>query len=368
MGDNKIDVKSILDFLIASAVIHIHDQHAEDAATIDESFGGFLVSEIVAGLQKPPDRGARTKSLMVFLDTPVVLPYLGFSSRSRCELVEQLLGDVRQMGISLAVFDHTVAEMHRVIKASLDASHAYEAIGDVSIRILQDPDARTRARMYVSNPRDQLKKVGINIVDFEQKFADTYKFFSREHENDLLTRIRPWREIKAREADVSSLANVYRLIRRHSPASSILSARAVFVSSNSALVHDGLRYFRETGLVSPHQAPLFLTDRQLAGLAWVAVGGRAAELPRKRLISNCMAAVAPRPDVLIRMRALLAETDPERMKDFEALVTDERCSHHLMDLTFGSPDLLTAENCLERFEQIKRKTASDVEQEKERPL
>jgi flagellar motility protein MotE (MotC chaperone) len=140
----------------------------------------------------------------------------------------------------------------------------------------------------------------------------------------------------------------------------------VFVSSNSALVFDGLKYFREIELLSPHQAPFFLTDRQLAGLAWIAVGGRAAELPRKQLISNCMAAVAPRPDVLVKMRALLADADRERMRDFEALITDERCAHHLMDLTFGRPDLLTPDNCLERFEQIKRKTATDVEHEKER--
>jgi hypothetical protein len=209
LDEKELKIQSILDFLIASAVIHIHEQQAEDAATIEEIFAGFLVSEIVAGLQKPPDRGARTKYLTVYLDTPVVLPYLGFSSPSRCELVTQLLADVQQMGSTLAVFDHTVAELHRVIKASLETSHVLEAMGDISVRILQDQNARTRARMYVSNPRDQLRKVGLTIVDFEQKFADTYKFCSREHENDLLNRIRPWREIKAREADVSSLANVF---------------------------------------------------------------------------------------------------------------------------------------------------------------
>jgi hypothetical protein len=108
--------------------------------------------------------------------------------------------------------------------------------------------------------------------------------------------IRPGRNVDPRVVDARSLANTIRLISAEPSKASVLASSAVFVTTNVDLVERGIKYFREAQSLHEQQAPPFLTDRQLAGLLWLAVGGAGNEVPRRKLLAACTAAMTPQRD------------------------------------------------------------------------
>jgi hypothetical protein len=364
--EKQLDVELLLDFVVASQILTLRDSNPSIFDTIVDIAAGLLASEVIAGFRDPPTKGSQAKALTIFLDTPLVLRLLDLSLEQEYELVRDLTDDVRRMGASIAVFDHTVEETRNVISAALHVPNQISAVGNVARRVLRDANARTRARAALQNIDKRLREEGVNTVYFDRVHGDKYKYFPKNLEEDLITYIRPERKVQPREMDAKSLANTFRIIAAERPVHSVVAARAAFVSSNIGLVIAGLKYFNGFNHLSDGQAPPFLSDEQLAGLVWVAMGGAADVIPKERVIAACMAAIAPRRDVITKMVRLLRNLDKEAADEYEVLVTEERCLHYLMDQSLGSPVLITADNALETLSRIRQGVAADVAEAKER--
>jgi hypothetical protein len=87
-------------------------------------------------------------------------------------------------------------------------------------------------------------------------------------------------------------------------------------------------------------------------LLWALYGGKARELAPKLLLANCAAALEPRSDLVAKMHRFISELNPERVEYFTALMTTERASQHLMELTLGDSDFLTRENAPAVLERL----------------
>jgi hypothetical protein len=85
------------------------------------------------------------------------------------------------------------------------------------------------------------------------------------------------------------------------------------------------------------------------------------ELAPKLLLANCAAALEPRSDMVAKMHRFISELDPERVEYFTALMTTERASQHLMELTLGDSDFLTRDNAPAVLERL---AATLIEREK----
>ena len=131
---------------------------------------------------------------------------------------------------------------------------------------------------------------------------------------DLTAEIRPFREIYSREVDAKSVAGVSRKILGRTRVSNVFSLPALFLTKNAALANRALRFIRADYGYSDDAAPPFLTDRQMAGLVWLAPGGGAGDITTTQLLANCTLAIAPRRDVLSRVYGFLAEVDEESAK------------------------------------------------------
>ena len=121
-------------------------------------------------------------------------------------------------------------------------------------------------------------------------------------------------------------------------------AQILFVTRNGRLARLSRQFLLRSGLMSREYLPPCITDRYLAGLLWITQGGGGSHLSRERLISNCTAAISPRRDVVTKVHRFLENLSQVRADRFDALMTNERAEHFLMDRTIGDVTLIKDSN------------------------
>lgn len=128
-------------------------------------------------------------------------------------------------------------------------------------------------------------------------------------------------------------------------------------------------FTRQKNLRDDGDVPPAITDRYLAGMLFVLFGGKATELTHHRLLANCAAALEPRTDVITKIHTFLSQLDETKAQHFRALMTDDRASQHMMQLTLGDAVLVSSTDDAEQiFEQIENKLGEKYEREYEGKL
>jgi hypothetical protein len=95
----------------------------------------------------------------------------------------------------------------------------------------------------------------------------------------------------------------------------------------------------------------------MAAYLWLALGGKASDLPRKQLIVNCARMINPKKDLLDSINEILEKTDPDKSTAFHAIMSQPRSCQLAMDLTLGDSSILTEDNIEEIFERIREDVA-----------
>ena len=171
----------------------------------------------------------------------------------------------------------------------------------------------------------------------------------------------------ARRHDARVVADVLR-IRERERVRTIGNAKIVFVTPNGRLARRSRKYLTNHSLIADDYFPPCISDRQLAGLLWISIGGGGDTLPRLRLIANCTAAIMPRRDLISRMHRFFADLNPAMEKRFEALMTNERAEHFLMDRTLSDLAVITQDNFEEIYRDIEEAAAERVSERKDREI
>lgn len=365
--DEQIDlIETQFDVLCAAFALKLHQSDQDKFALLSEMTGGALISEVVLGLRVPPKSGQSAQGLMVFVDAPLALAALNLADEEEYEFIHLLFNDLRNMGASLRIFLRSIEEIERIIFSIIKKQREGEYVhGTIGTRLRTDSLAMTRLLEISKSLEEKLMEISIGVVNFDEEYSELYKFFPVQKETDLVSRIRIFRELTARETDARTLANVMRLVMSVPKKSNVFASNAIFLTKNAAVVRQGMAYFSKEHMLSDEQAPPFITDRYMAGLLFVAQGGRGEDIPRRKLIANCAAAVAPRQDVVTRMMSVLEQVDEASAPELEALMTEKRCSYYLMESSLGDADIITKDNALEIIEGIRRVIAEQVAREKE---
>ena len=96
-----------------------------------------------------------------------------------------------------------------------------------------------------------------------------------------------------------------------------------------------------------------VTSRYLSGLCWLLCGGKSDQSPTvAKLLANCAAALRLKPELAERPKRFLAAVDPEKARHFEAMMTNERASQYLVEVTLGDANVITANNAEDIYEEV----------------
>jgi hypothetical protein len=362
--DLKID--AAVDTLVASYVLHLKATNIDRLGLLARVADGALGLQLVLDLQAPVSV-ARLTSTTVIVDTPILLSYLDLASKAEREAAEQLLKQISQAGAKIAAFQHSIDEAEGILTAIQQKRIMGNAYGATAARM-----NNTNYRAYFESMRNRIAHTWVEIKGYEliqETSAHFLKNFSQDHEQELIQRIQfsALDRILTRERDAKSVAEVIRRLGgAHIPISAVGRCPFMFVTQNSALQAHANKFLRDRGFVKRDEFTPIVTDRYLAGLCWLISGGRSDNSPsRARLLANCATALRLKPELIERTKRFLSALDPEKAEHFEALMTNERASQYMMEVTLGNPNVITALNVEDVYEQLQIRATEKIAKEKD---
>jgi hypothetical protein len=272
----------------------------------------------------------------IYFDTPFLIRALGLEGSLRQQPCTELLDLLYRQNADLCIFEHTFNEISGVLDAAAKNARNggdrtpnadfFELLGtrdykasDIELLIARLRTSIQHLRIKVKPKPDHTSELGLN-----EKFLDEVISTDLPHLNQ-----------HAKEHDIDSLTSIHRL--RHGETFSELEhCRAVFVTTNSTLVKAAMRFFKAQ--YENTTVPLCVKDHVLTTVVWLKDPQVAPELPRKRIIADCYAAMNPDDRLwrtyLQEITQLKARKDLSE-DDFNLLRYSTESRVSLMELTLG---------------------------------
>jgi hypothetical protein len=319
-----------------------------------------LLTEVVEDFVKPVQIGGNT-DLVVILDAPLALDYLGCSGTQLKADVSCILDSLRQIGCNIVALPVTCDEMQRNLKAML-ANKPPDRHGYTHNAIIRREVMIDYVQAVANNTEQALTKSGVTVLPYTlQHFPGQHNFFSSELFEDFLSTIVWVQEIPPREHDATCLALAMRLRQgRHS--SDLFRCKYVFVTRNARFVRDARSYCIENMLLNEnHEGPV-IHQRELATITWLRTGLGASELvPKSHLLAYCDRVLNLKKEVRDTVGQKIKAVTPDKYEQFELLLLDQKSIRRLADLTLNDETVITDENAEQLLEAMRSAT---VEEEK----
>ncbi len=350
-----------LDYLVAEFVLTSDQSAPEVFKSISLIAYGSLVADAVVGLAVPQNSEQPDPPLRVVLDGPLILDLLDMSTVEHHSYAAGLIGVIKDAGMRLAVFDHSIDEVRGSIRSTLHAYGKGSAFGPLAERFRTTPGYTLFANSVADTLESKIAELGITVLRSEiYEEARFKKYFPDERVDRIRNSIGDLHEnIDARIRDAKSVATVVRLKADNRQASSVLQAGTIFVTRNSVLCKRVLRAL-SVGYSEPNPRFTVATDGQIAGVLWFIYGARGIELSRKRLIANCSSAILPRRDVISRIASMLNTLDSKLSEEFSVLMTDRRASMCPMRMTGGLVDVIDKDRSIEVLKSMREALSAPV--------
>lgn len=318
---------------------------------------GAMVAEAVLNIQNPGGT-ASLRGLRIALDGPFIMALLDLEETNSTAYARTLCEQMCQQGAFLQVFQHSVDEVREAVGSTLRAFNEGHGKGALARRL-----GVGSYRQYVSSVLGTLdgaiNRLNITILAAPNT-RDTYAFFSKADETAMTEYLGYYENSLARERDAASVAAVMRLRRsKRARMERIHQSGVVFVTSNTRVADKADSFTVSHGMRVGREVPPVLTDRQLASLLFVMFGGQGKELTQYQLLANCAKALEPNNAVIQNMHRFLAGLDPSQAAQFRAVMTEDRASQHLVQLTLGEGCISSTQDATAILEQLERQLGEE---------
>jgi hypothetical protein len=337
-----------IDYLAARFILDMRNKSPQDFDLLVDISSGAVTAEVALTLQHPPGSGEDLADLRIVLDGPLIMDALGFGQdglESGIQYARRLIESVKKAKAIPVIFQHTMEEVEGAIRSPVENYERGQPVyGHLGRRLLHNSTFAPYLRSVLRDLPQLVTDLGVQVLPFSNiDRAKARVFFTEKNEEKLSEEIGFYHNNETQLRDARSIADVLR-IRERARAKTLKEAQILFVTRNGRLARLSRQFLLRSGLMSREYLPPCITDRYLAGLLWITQGGGGSHLSRERLISNCTAAISPRRDVVTKVHRFLENLSQVRADRFDALMTNERAEHFLMDRTIGDVTLIKDSN------------------------
>lgn len=351
-------------YVVASFVRSLEQQCSPQYEYVETVVKGNMLANAIF-LADPGQIDRRFHRTEIYFDTGFLIFALGYAGRVRQEPCAELLALLYELGADLRCFRHTCDEVHGVLYACqlrISTGRTVDAYGPSVEYFVSQGVTASDIELYMSQLESNLQSLRIEVVDTPS--YDVHKYVVDE--TALSQRLREsitYHKDLAVERDVRSISAIVRL-RAGYRSRHFEDCRALMVTPNSGLVSASRRFFQEQD--EAPSIPVCVTDHVLTSLLWVKRPLKAPDLPRKRLIADCYAAMQPSPALWNAYMAEVArlenagQTSPE---DVYLLRYAVEAKLALMELTLGEVESFTQGTVPEILQVIKDRIAGERQQE-----
>ncbi|MPR06303.1 hypothetical protein [Microvirga tunisiensis] len=326
-----------------------------------------LLAEVVEDFVKPTTIETRS-DLVVVLDAPVALNLLGLSGAAARDDIRNVVESLRGIGCSFIVLPVSCDEMSRnlasMLRLPLTQRHGptYDAMRKGEVQ-------EDYVRAVMNDPQRALEGVGVTVRPVNlTTYPYQIRHFSEAHYEELLSDFR-WQSIDARDHDATSTALTMRL-RAGNRTSDLFRAKYVFVTTNPRFERIARDFCIANRMIGDNHVPPVVLQREVAMAAWLRTGFAGedeatanVDIPRSHLIASCERVLRTRKEVTEAVHRTLSDIAPDRLAQFELLMSDQRSVQRLMDETLGEERLVTPENIDKLWDEMRRATAAEIEEE-----
>jgi hypothetical protein len=277
-------------FAAASWVLDVLEYEPETANNLKS----LVVGTILAAALFLPDleqRRLRFTNLNAFLDTPTLLDALGHAGPLAEETAREYLQLLRDAGARLNCFDHTEAEIKRVLYGVGDTIANAQASqfvphGGVYEYAMARGLSSGDLHLAATRVRDDLQKIAVTVDEHPAAIAALT--VDESNAAEVLRSKLKYKNDAALHADLDSLTSIYRL-RNGRPKFTLDDCTALFVTSNMAVVTAG----REIFYGKRDCIPVVMPMNDLATIAWLRQPRLDDSLPLRRLALDCYVTMRP---------------------------------------------------------------------------
>lgn len=290
------------------------------------------------------------KDVVFYLDTPLLLRWLGLEGQYKKDAVEEVVRLVRKLGGTVATFVHTRDELRGVIQGVAKHLDDLDGRGAVLMKARCQNTSRSDLLLLAEQIEEKLEALQVEVMptpSYIPEFQIDETVFA-----DILDDEISYYNPRAKENDINSVRSVYVLRKGKAPLS-LETAVAVLVTSNAAFARAAFHYgekYKESSAVSP-----VITDFSLSNMAWLKAPMSAPSLPITEVLSFSYAALElPKP----MLEKFLAETEKLEQqgritaRDHQLLRASHLVQEELMRLTLGDENALTEQTITETLERV----------------
>lgn len=305
--------------------------------------GYFVTSALYLQAENPNITTAAFRDITFFLDTRLLLAFLGYKSKQENDSVKEMVNSLLRSGAKVACFEYNIDEVNNILEA-YKQSKVNEAKRPSPITLeFFDENGYSYCHVDAAQKmfQSRLEHAGITPTSTNSALevygvADKAAgLLNDDRIKDIILHIKPRYNTIALPDDLLAINTVSR-IRQGKRLAYIERSKAVFVTSNTVLVAAVKQCLTECNL--DYGFPLAITDEDLCVIAWLKDFEQSNSLPQMRLLENVMAAISPSTELMDAYFSHLEHL--EKQGDIGAdeaalLRVDLFARTELMELTYG---------------------------------
>ena len=318
-----------------------------------ESFLIVLTGHMLANALLCPDLKDAPRSYKhgtFYLDTPLLVRWLGLEGEPRQAAVKSLVALLRRLGGTVATFSHLRDELESVIKGAANYVESRNGRGtvvaearrrgttrsDLLVLAGRLDDALEDARIEIRNTPRYIEKFQIDETAFENVLGDEVSYFNP----------------RAKEIDINSVRSIY-VLRAGTSVAMLERAKAVLVTSNGGFARAAFEYGKKH--IESREVSSVITDFSLANMAWLKAPLGAPGVPMRELVAFSYAALEPPPGLLEKYLSEIDRLEGQgkiTARDHQLLRSSQVASVELMNLTLGEENALTEQTVTETLKRV----------------
>lgn len=333
-----------IDFFIGRFIISEYEQKSALFDYLVELVKGYFVTTaLYLQAENPNVTTASFKGITFYLDTRLLLAYLGFKTKEENESVQVMVRSLRKNGAKLACFPYNIEEVNSILEAYKQSTVSKNKHPSTVTLEYFDENNLTYTHVDADQKKFQqrLSNDRIEIISPQKLLAESHAqkntlgLLNDTRIQEIILSIKPKYNTSTLPDDLEAINAVSR-VRQGKKYPYIEKCPAVFVTSNNVLVASIRQYLKETSFDVGF--PVAITDEDLCVLAWLKDFEQNSSLPQMRLLENVLAAITPTKELMDNYFSHLENLEKQGTinEDEVALLrVDIFAKQELMELTYG---------------------------------
>jgi len=348
-------------YLCARFVKNLFEKRSPYIADLCKLASIGLLTEVVQDFHKPTTQVNKT-NLIAYLDAPVAMDLLGVSGKEAAANIQPIIQKFQEIGGTVRIFRASVDELQGALDAVLRRDPT-ERTGETAAGRRRNEVLEAYVRQVARDPANFLQGHSIAVIERKlDQFPNEHEYFDEKAYNGFFSKLVWHHEIPRREHDATIVAHVMRM-RRGIQSRDLFQTRHILITRNALLCESAKQFCISCSLNSKMSVGPAIHQRQLATAIWLRTGlsDVQQDIPRRYLLAACERVLELKRGVVEQVRIISRRLTPEKAKQLDLLLTQDRSTQLLMDKTLGASNVVNSNNIEPLIEEMKRSLTESVE-------